>query len=98
MAAQGTTVPKSFAFFAAVTVTPPDFTLDAGIYALEFVFTAGSVQLLKLLPDGATTVPITTPLTTTTYTPIQIPAGQYRLAVVTGPATVCIEKIDRARS
>jgi len=96
--AQGITIPKSFVYFAAVAATPADFTLDAGIYAFEFLFTAGSVQLLKLLPDGATTVPITAALTVTTYATIQVPAGQYRLVVVTGPATVVIEKIDRARS
>lgn len=96
--AQGTTVPKSFAYFAAINATPADFTLDAGIYAFEFAFTAGSVQLQKLLPDGATVVPITAALAATTYTTLQLPAGQYRLVVVTGPATVVIEKIDRARS
>lgn len=98
MAAQGTTVPKSFFFGTGLVATPADFTLDAGIYAFEFVFTAGTVQLLKLLPNDVGTIPITAALGATTYTTIQIPAGQYRLAVVTGPATVCIEKIDRARS
>jgi len=92
------TVPRSFQYFAAITTTPADFNLDAGIYAFEFLFTAGSVQLQKLMPDGTTVIPITAALTATTYTTIQIPAGQYRLVVVTGPATVVIEKIDRARS
>jgi len=96
--AQGTTVPKSFAYFAAIAATPTDFTLDAGNYAFEFIWTAGSVQLLKLLPDGTTTIPVTGVLAATTYQVISLPAGQYRLIVVTGPATVVIEKIDRARS
>jgi hypothetical protein len=92
------TVPRSFFYGAALAAGNSDFNLDAGIYALEFVFTAGTIQLFKFLPDAVTLIPVTAALGATTYTTIQLPAGQYRLVVVTGPATVVIEKIDRARS
>jgi hypothetical protein len=92
------TQPKSYQYWAAIAATPADFTLDAGDYGFTLLWTAGTVQLQKLMPDGVTAAPITAALGASGYTFLQLPAGQYRLVVVTGPVTATIEKINRGRS
>lgn len=90
--------PRSFQFWNAIVATPPDFNLDAGRYGLLINWTAGTVTLQKLLPDGATYAPVSAALAASGYTVIDLPAGQYRLAVVTGPVTGEIAKIDTGRA
>lgn len=89
-----TNIPRSFQFWSAIAATPPDFNLDAGIYGITLAVTAGSATLQKLLPDGVTYVAVTAALPTG-YSVVQLPAGQYRLVVVTGPVTGEIALIAR---
>lgn len=88
-------IPRSFQYWNAIVATPQDFNLDAGIYGLTISWTAGTVTLQKLLPDGVTYVPVSAAIAATGYTVLQLPAGQYRLAVVTGPVTGEIALIAR---
>lgn len=92
-------IPRSYQFYSAVSATQPDFNLDAGNYGLTLGWTAGSVQLQRLVPDGVGTnyTPVTAALAASGYTYLQLPAGQYRLVIVTGPATLLLEKIDAGR-
>jgi hypothetical protein len=90
--------PRSFQFFSAISSTPADFNLDAGNYGLLVVWTAGSVTLNKLLPDGVTYAPVSAVIGASGYSVLSLPAGQYRLVIVTGPATVEIVKIDVGRA
>lgn len=88
-------IPRSFQTWVAVAATPPDFNLDAGVYGLMLSWTAGSATLQKLLPDGVTYVAVSAVIAASGYTVLQLPAGQYRLAVVTGPLTGEIALIAR---
>lgn len=88
-------IPRSYQTWAAVVATPPDFNLDAGVYGLTLSWTAGSATLQKLLPDGVTYVAVSAVIAASGYTVLQLPAGQYRLAVVTGPLTGEIALIAR---
>lgn len=90
--------PRSYQVWSAITATPNDFNLDAGNYALTIALTAGSVQLNKLLPDGVTYAPAAPLIVASGYMTLKLPAGQYRLVVVTGPVTGVIEKIDTGRA
>lgn len=76
-------IPRSFQTWSAITVTPPDFNLDAGLYGLTAVASAwGTATLQKLLPDGVTYVPVTGAiLAGNGYTVLQLPAGQYRVVL-----------------
>lgn len=94
-----TNQPRSYQFWNAITATPNDFNLDVGNYGIT-VATGGftSFQLLKLMPDGVTYAPITAVITVAGYTVIQLPAGQYRLALIGATAFIgTIEKIDVGR-
>lgn len=83
-------IPRSFQQWPAaayapapVSATPPDFNLDAGLYGLSIsagVF--GTATLQQLQPDGTTYVAVTAALNAATpYSVLQLPAGQYRLAL-----------------
>lgn len=88
-------IPRSYQFWNAIVATPPDFNLDAGVYGLTLAWTAGTATLQKLLPDGATYVAVSAAIAASGYTVLQLPAGQYRLAVVTGPLTGEIALVAR---
>lgn len=82
-----TNQPRSFQFWNNIAATPNDFNLDAGDYGLTLHATAwGSATLKKLLPDGATYVPVTVAIVADGYLFAQLPAGQYQLTLagVTG--------------
>lgn len=90
--------PRSYQFWSAAAVTPPDFNLDAGNYGLT-VATGGftSYQLQRLMPDGVTYAPITAVVATAGYTVLQLPAGQYKMVLVATAFIGVIEKIDVGR-
>lgn len=88
-------IPRSYQFWNAVVATPPDFNLDAGVYGLTLAWTAGTATLQKLLPDGVTYIAVSAAIAASGYTVLQLPAGQYRLAVVTGPLTGEIALVAR---
>lgn len=89
--------PRSFQYWNAIVATPPDFNLDAGSYGLTIAWTAGSATLQKMLPDGVTYVPVTAAIAASGYTRVGLPAGQYRLVIVTGPLTGEIALISPGR-
>ena len=66
---------------APVSATPPDFNLDAGVYGLTLTAGVwGTAILQKLLPDGATYVPVNGGgFAGDGYATLVLPAGQYRL-------------------
>lgn len=90
--------PRSYQFWNSLAATPPDFNLDAGDYGLT-VATGGftSYQLQKLMPDGTTYAPITAVVTVAGYTFLQLPAGQYRLVLISTAFIGTIEKINAGR-
>ncbi len=92
--------PRSFQFWNGIAATPADFNLDAGNYGLTVV-TGGftSYQLQRLMPDGlgTTYAPITAVVTVAGYTFLQLPAGQYRVVLVSTAFIGLIEKIDVGR-
>ena len=91
--------PRSYQFWNAIAATPNDFNLDAGKYGLTVAaggFT--SYQLQRLLPDGATYAPVMPVAAAAGYTVLDLPAGQYSLAVVATALTGVIEKIDTGRA
>ena len=91
--------PRSYQSWSAISATPNDFNLDAGRYGLTVAaggFT--SYQLQRLLPDGATYAAMTPVLLADGYTELQLPAGQYSLAVVATALSGVIEKIDTGRA
>ncbi len=90
--------PRSYQFWNAIAATPADFSLDAGNYGLTVV-TGGftSFQLQRLMPDGTTYAPITAVVTVSGYTVLQLPAGQYRIVLVSTAFIGMIEKIDVGR-
>lgn len=77
-------IPRSFQYWASISVTPSDFRLDTGTYGLALTAGVwGSAALQKLLPDGATYVPILgATLVGNGYAVLILPAGQYRLSLV----------------
>lgn len=82
---------------APVSVTPPDFNLDAGLYGLTLrAGVWGTAALQKLLPDGVTYVNIVAPFAADGYTTLQLPACQYRM-LLTGVTALngVIELISR---
>lgn len=90
--------PRSFQFWNSISATPADFNLDAGNYGLTLSITGTSATLQKLLPDGVTYVPVSAAITASGYTFLQLPAGQYRLALVAVTALIGeIAKIDTGR-
>lgn len=92
--------PRSYQFWNAITASPKDFNLDAGNYGLT-VAAAGftSYQLQRLLPDGVTYAPVTPVVVAAGYQYLQLPAGQYALAIVGATAfSGVIEKIDAGRA
>lgn len=92
--------PRSYQFWNGIDATPNDFNLDAGRYALTIAATAfGTATLQKLLPDGTTYAPVTPALAAAGYTVLQLPAGQYRMALAGITALIgVIEKIDVGRA
>ena len=90
--------PRSYQFWNAINATPADFNLDTGAYGLT-VATGGftSYQLQRLMPDGITYAPITAVVAVAGYTLIQLPAGQYRIVLVSTAFIGVIEKIDVGR-
>jgi hypothetical protein len=88
--------PKSFQFWGAITATPNDFQLDAGLYGIALAaggFTTATLN--KLLSDTTTFVPVSAALTPNSYTILQLPAGQYRLIVVGSALTGEISLVAR---
>lgn len=89
--------PRSYQAWSAIGATPNDFNLDTGLYGITIsagVF--GTATLQKLMPDGVTYVAVAPNIVAPGYTTIQLPAGQYRMALngVTGFSGV-IELISR---
>jgi hypothetical protein len=93
--------PRSYQFWNALAATPGDFNLDAGKYGLT-VATGGftSYQLQRLMPDGlgTTYAPITAVVTVAGYTTFDLPAGQYRMVLISTAFIGLIEKIDTGRA
>lgn len=94
------TIPRSYQSWVALAATPAtDFELDAGNYGLTVAaggFTSYGLQ--RLLPDGATYVPVSPVLAAGGYTEMKLPAGRYSMVVVGATAfTGMIEKIDAGR-
>lgn len=90
--------PRSFQSWAAIVATPNDFNLDAGTYGFSVAtIGAGSATLQKFMPDGATLVAVSAVIVAAGYVVLQVPAGKYRLVVVTGPVTGEIALIARGR-
>jgi len=91
--------PNTYANAAAapVNATPADFNLDAGLYGLTVAATAfGTAQLQKLNPDGVTYSAVSPVLAANGYSALQLPAGQYRMALAGITAFVgSIELISR---
>lgn len=87
--------PRSFQTWVAAAATPPDFNLDAGRYGLTLLWTAGTITLRKLLPDGVTYAPVSAAIAASGYTILDLPAGQYQLTIVTGPVSGEIAMISR---
>lgn len=89
MAATVNTIPRSFQQWPAsyapapVNVTPPDFNLDAGLYALLLSAAVwGTATLQKLLPDGVTYVPVYPAIAANgPSVQLQLAAGQYQLTL-----------------
>jgi hypothetical protein len=95
------TIPRSYQSWVALAATPAtDFELDAGRYGLTIAaggFT--NYQLQRLLPDGATYIPVTPVLVAGGYQELQLPAGRYSMVVTGATAfTGVIEKIDTGRA
>lgn len=75
-------IPRNFQYWNAISATPNDFNLDAGVFGLTLHATTwGTATLQKLLPDGATYVAVSSALAADGVTTLQLPAGQYRLAL-----------------
>jgi hypothetical protein len=75
-------IPRNFQYWSAISATPNDFNLDAGVFGLTLHATTwGTATLQKLLPDGATYVAVSSALAADGETVLQLPAGQYRLAL-----------------
>lgn len=89
--------PRSFQYWSAINATPNDFNLDAGIYGLTIAASVfGTATLQRLLPDNTTYVPVSSALAANGYTVLQLPAGQYRLALAGVTALIgVIELIAR---
>ena len=75
--------PRSFQFWNAINATPNDFNLDTGTYGLTLTAGVwGSATLQKLLPDGATYVPVMgAVMAGDGMVVLTLPAGQYRLVL-----------------
>lgn len=76
-------IPRSFQLWQpAISATPPDFNLDAGIYGLALKATTfGTATLQMLQPDGVTYIPVSAAIAANGYTTLQLPAGQYQLTL-----------------
>jgi hypothetical protein len=76
------TYPKNFQQWSAISATPNDFLLDAGVFALTLKATVwGTATLKKLLPDGTTYVAVATAVSADGTTTLQLAAGQYQLTL-----------------
>jgi hypothetical protein len=72
--------PRDFQFWNNISVTPPQFNLDAGAYGLALTATTfGTAALQKLLPDGVTFVTVSAVVSANGYQELHLPAGQYQL-------------------
>ena len=68
-------------WFPVITATPADFALDAGWYGITVQATVwGTATLQRLMPDGGY-VTVLAALNANGYSTIQLPAGQYRMAL-----------------
>lgn len=75
-------IPRSYQAWNAIAATPNDFNLDAGLYGLTVSATVfGTAQLQKLNPDGLTYTAVSPVLAANGYSTLQLPAGQYRMAL-----------------
>jgi hypothetical protein len=75
-------LPRNFQYWSAISATPNDFNLDAGVYGITLHATTwGSATLQKLLPDGTTYVAAAAAFSVDGTSVLQLPAGQYRLAL-----------------
>ncbi len=76
--------------FSNIAATTAAFALKGGRYGVAVVatFTAGSVKLQTLGPDGATwlSVASATDFTVAGYGTVDLPPGQYRFTIATATA------------
>lgn len=74
--------------FSNIAANTLAFALLGGKYgvAAAGTFGGGSVALQILLPDGSTWVPAFTAFTAAGFSVIDLPPGQYRLAIATATA------------
>lgn len=79
--------PRNFQYWPNAGAAANDFNLGAGVFGLTLSASVwGTAVLQKLLPDGATYVPVSSAIAVSGLTVLQLPAGQYRL-VVAGTTT-----------
>lgn len=71
--------------FTGLSATPPAFALGGGKYAVSAIATGtGTMGLQMLMPDGVTFNPVHTAFATTTgFTTVDLPAGQYQFSIAT---------------
>lgn len=85
------------ALFANVAATTSAFLLQGGKYAVKAVatFSAGSVKLQTLLPDGSTWLSVSsaTDFTAAGFATVDLPPGSYRFLITT--ATAVYASVDR---
>lgn len=82
--------------FKNITSTPATFTLDGGVYGVDFIATwgGGSVTLNKLAADGSTFVAALPAFTANGTMLAELPRGSYQFAVATATAVyLCISRI-----
>ncbi len=77
--------PVSYQSWAAISATPRDFRLDAGLYGLTLHSTSwGTATLQRMISDnagGQIAVTVLTALSADGYATVQLPAGWYRLTL-----------------
>lgn len=77
--------PVSFQQWLAISATPVDFRLDAGVYGLTLRATVwGTATLQRMMSDnagGQVAVDIMSPLAGNGYVDLTLPAGWYRLSL-----------------
>lgn len=71
--------------FSNISATPAAFTLLGGTYCVTVMATwgGGNVQFNVLGGDGATWIPLMAAFTSNGFASIDLPSGQYQLAITT---------------
>jgi hypothetical protein len=75
--------------FKNIAATPAPFNLRGGSYGISAhsaTWSAGSVTLQRLAPDGLTYVTVLTAFSADGYASVNLPAGTYQLAIATATA------------